>query len=211
MQNRVPVVFLKFKLLFACLALCLCVNAGLFAQSKKFVQKIQWQPDENAFGYRVEVRSKTADSKPKVIETEDSFVELSLTPGKYEYRVTAVDFLGREAVSSDWTEFEIIKALLPEIVQTENKVVAPEEVMRTSRGYYAAVKEHGTSVGKFRTELNVVRDHENGHSPLLQFVHDPSKGEFEERVQSLGGLVQKKYLGLQKKNFTQSQPLLFSS
>ena len=126
MQNRVPVVFLKFKLLFACLALCLCVNAGLFAQSKKFVQKIQWQPDENAFGYRVEVRSKTADSKPKVIETEDSFVELSLTPGKYEYRVTAVDFLGREAVSSDWTEFEIIKALLPEIVQTENKVVAPE-------------------------------------------------------------------------------------
>jgi len=105
----------------AVLAILLCLglfNAELFGQAesagKKFSQKLEWQSDDAAFEYKVEIKNlKTG--KIEVVETENNWIEFSKASGKYEYRVTAIDFLGRESDVSQWQSFEIIKALQPAV------------------------------------------------------------------------------------------------
>ena len=89
--------------------------------------------------------------------------------------------------------------------------ISPEEIMRSACGYHASVKEHGAPVSEFSTEFYIMGDHEYGNSSVFQFIDYFSKSKFEERIQSLGGLVQKKYIRLQKQDLSQCQPLLFTS
>ena len=106
---------------------CLLLGAGsstLFAQSAKaaagakttqnFQQKLQWNSDPNVLEYKIEVQ----DSTGKIINsitTDKNSVELSLQQGSYRYKITAYDLLGREAVSTKWTPFEILTANSPAI------------------------------------------------------------------------------------------------
>lgn len=96
----------KFKRLIILLCLILAVaESRLFAQN--FTQKISWSSDPNVLEYKVEIK----DSSGKIIQTittQDNFVELSLTHGKYKCRITAYDLLGRESVSTVWQDFEVI-------------------------------------------------------------------------------------------------------
>lgn len=88
------------------------------AAERKFPQRIEWRSDANALEYRVEVRREGdggTTSGTTSYSTEATFLELSLPAGRYGYRVTAIDFLGREAGVSGWTEFEILKASVPAI------------------------------------------------------------------------------------------------
>jgi hypothetical protein len=47
-------------------------------------------------------------------ETEVSFLEVSLTPGIYRYRVRSYDFLERPHEAADWIQFEVLPARQPE-------------------------------------------------------------------------------------------------
>lgn len=96
----------KFKRLIILLCLILAAaESKLFAQT--FTQKLSWSSDPNVLEYKVEIK----DSSGKIIQTittQDNFVELSLTHGKYKCRITAYDLLGRESVSTVWQDFEVI-------------------------------------------------------------------------------------------------------
>ncbi|MBR1404986.1 MAG: hypothetical protein IJ558_12520 [Treponema sp.] len=98
-------------LVFCLLALSVCV-LPLFAE--EFSQKIEWKSNANALEYKIEIQNTTSGSS-SFITTDKTSAELSLAPGSYRYRVTAYDFLGREAGVSDWTRFEVIKASTPKI------------------------------------------------------------------------------------------------
>ena len=98
----------------------------LFSQSEKnpFEQKIQWEKDENASGYNVEIRNlKTGENYN--FETEENFINLNFSAGAYEYRVTVLNSFGRAQNTSDWNSFEIFQAKTPEIVKTQEKSVVP--------------------------------------------------------------------------------------
>ena len=103
----------------------------IFAQENKtyFEQKIEWQSDENADKYKVQVKNiKT--NQVYSFETENNFIDFSKNPlpaGSYEFNVTAVDFLGFESEPSVFERFEIMKAMLPEIVKTADEAIVPEE------------------------------------------------------------------------------------
>ena len=92
-----------------------------FAQSK-FKQKLEWKSDKNVLEYKVEIQT-VVGAHVKTLTTEKNFVELSLSSGKYRYKIIAYDFLGREAVTTNWMTFEILKASQPEI--SAPKQVAP--------------------------------------------------------------------------------------
>ena len=97
--------------------LLLIISARLFAQNSqsngKFSQKIEWKSDKNALEYRVEMRP--VGGKSEFRTTTDSFIELSLPAGEYEYRVYVYDLLGRQSSVSGWKRFSVIKAAEPEI------------------------------------------------------------------------------------------------
>ena len=86
----------------------------LYGQEKEFSQTLSWEEDENAFSYRVELQS-LEDKSLQSFETEDSSIKLKLKPGKYKYKIYALDFLGRDASESDWQDFTVIKAMKPVI------------------------------------------------------------------------------------------------
>lgn len=89
--------------------------SGLYAQTKKFTQKLEWQREPNALEYKVDIQGVTDSSTSKLITTKDPYVTFSMPAGEYRYRVIAYDFLGRQASVTEWKTFTITKALQPKV------------------------------------------------------------------------------------------------
>lgn len=95
-------------------------------EKSSFEQKIQWEQDENASEYKVEIRD-VESGKKYYFETEENFVNLNLPASRYEYQVTVLNSFGRVQTASGWNSFEIFKAELPEIVKVQKKSVVPSK------------------------------------------------------------------------------------
>ena len=95
-------------------------------EKNSFEQKIQWEQDENASEYKVEIRD-VESGKKYYFETEENFVNLNLPASRYEYQVTVLNSFGRVQTASGWNSFEIFKAELPEIVKVQEKSVVPSK------------------------------------------------------------------------------------
>ena len=135
---------LKFKRLI--FILCLLMTAALeqlFGQS--FTQKLKWSADPNVFEYKIDIQDK-AGKIIQTITTEDNFVELSLSHGKYKYRITAFDMLGRESVSTGWQDFEIISQ------KEEEERLAREKAERERKERLAAEKAERERLAKLEEE-----------------------------------------------------------
>ena len=102
------------------LFIVLCSSAFLTAQEtkSKFTQRLNWKSDFKAMEYLVEVKNENSD---EIIEfkTEENFIEFTMPSGKYSWRVTAYDYLGRKSKITKWKEFEILKAMKPVIKDVE--------------------------------------------------------------------------------------------
>lgn len=110
------------------------LSFSLFAFEKKFEQKLSWKGDENAFEYKVEIAQENTSSddeenseKPqlkiiKSVTTTESFITVNLNAGHYKYRVIAYDFLQRESSVTEWRNFEVIKALEPELEIAQKEI-----------------------------------------------------------------------------------------
>ena len=102
------------------LFIVLCSSAFLTAQEtkSKFTQRLNWKSDFKAMEYLVEVKNENSD---EIIEfkTEETFIEFTMPSGKYSWRVTAYDYLGRKSKITKWKEFEILKAMKPVIKDVE--------------------------------------------------------------------------------------------
>ena len=95
-------------------------------EKNSFEQKIQWEQDENASEYKVEIRD-VESGKKYYFETEENFVNLNLPASRYEYQVNVLNSFGRIQTASGWNSFEIFKAELPEIVKVQKKSVVPSK------------------------------------------------------------------------------------
>ena len=95
-------------------------------EKNSFEQKIQWEQDENASEYKVEIRD-VESGKKYYFETEENFVNLNLPASRYEYQVTVLNSFGRVQTASGWNSFEIFKAEIPEIVKVQKKSVVPSK------------------------------------------------------------------------------------
>lgn len=75
-------------------------------------ERLEWSADENVFEYKVEVKNK-ASGEVKSYTTQKNFIDLAEASGDYEFRVKALDMLGRESAVSEWQSFKISRALTP--------------------------------------------------------------------------------------------------
>ena len=87
------------------------------AQQSAFAQRLTWSGDEFATRYEVIIEKNEKGEFRTVLQefTKMFFIEISLPPGKYRYRVVPYDFLDRPSPGSVWVEFEIRAALPPEL------------------------------------------------------------------------------------------------
>lgn len=135
------------------LVFSLFVPKGLFPQalessvsetkasdSQKYIQRIEWEGDENAWQYGIEIISEDASVEPLTLTTEATFVTFTLPPGNYKYRISVYDLFGHIAVQSKWCVFTITKAVQPIIgdmeenitVKKTNKVEIPVQMENVS-------------------------------------------------------------------------------
>ena len=118
MKNKL---FLKKR--FFSLIVCLFFAAGtslLYAQTKSknaktySTQTLRWSADPNVLEYRIEIQDISGNII-QTVTTENNSLEISLSNGKYKYKITAYDLLGRESVNSGWNQLEVLKASQPAI------------------------------------------------------------------------------------------------
>jgi hypothetical protein len=81
------------------------------------VQRLFWPGDENASRYEVVVESGGTDAFAEIHResTEESYIDISLGPGRYRYQVRVFNLLNQAEYATNWASFNIILALQPEI------------------------------------------------------------------------------------------------
>lgn len=124
------------------------LSAPLFCESvaEKFPQRIEWNADDNALRYEVEIQS-AENGKSQKVETNENFLELSLEPGVYRFRVFVYDFLERSSNVTGWTEFSVFKAAVPEILNLPSEIDVRED------GFLSLNIVVNNVTGKTRAEL----------------------------------------------------------
>jgi hypothetical protein len=83
----------------------------------RFFQYFRWSEQENVLSYELEFEKREGESWENVLtaKTGESFLETSLAPGSYRYRIRVFDLLGRSSGTTEWIQFEILPAKEPEL------------------------------------------------------------------------------------------------
>jgi hypothetical protein len=84
----------------------------------RFIQHIGWEKAEYAYRYEVTIEKSGETGFLQTIKefTDENFIEVSLSAGRYRYKVIVYDFFDIPGEASDWTEFEVQPALQPGII-----------------------------------------------------------------------------------------------
>jgi len=105
-------------------------SAGYFVEEKgdevKYIQRFVWTGGENALHYEVIFERELNGRYSRYLRetTKSQFIEVSLPPGHYRFRVIPYDILGKPAEGSQWVNIEVLP--VPKQEQYEEK--KPETV-----------------------------------------------------------------------------------
>lgn len=169
----------------------------LFAQENRFKQKLEWEAEPYALEYKVEIKGTSSSSVLKEFTTQNCYVEFSMAPGEYSYRVFAYDFLGREASCTEWENFTITKALQPKVNlkdvnvtvdgNSKRPVTIPVDVARiTDESTLVFVN---TETGeKIEGKINTSKDEDGSVSSSSVVFPNVSIGEWKMVVTNPSGL-----------------------
>jgi hypothetical protein len=108
-----------------CLTFSALLPGALFCQDTGYrieedggiVQILNWSRS-NAYFYEIEIqrRGESGEWEPYAAErTEEIFLEVTLPPGLYRYRIISYNVLGRPAAESSWTGLRIFPAREPAV------------------------------------------------------------------------------------------------
>ena len=113
--------------------------------ANKFVQHISWQGVNYVRRYEVIVEQETEGVFTQVFRefTRETFVELSLTGGRYRYRIIAYDLLNRLGSLTQWRYLTVITIQKPEItgfspIQILLDESAQFRIVVTGRNFFSA-------------------------------------------------------------------------
>jgi len=161
----------------------------------RFTQRLAWVGGEYALRYEVLIERLEGGSYVNYRQesTTALFIDISLPPGEYRFRVIPYDILDRPGEGTQWAQIEVLRALKPEILDTPGRYIENEnakihafEVDGKDIAPDAEIYFRGQD-GELVPPLDVtVAD--NG-SVMLQFDREKLKtGEYELIVKNPGGL-----------------------
>lgn len=165
-----------------------------------FIQRLFWDHNDYVLKYNVVIEKlKIEDSSWEEVvnqDTKESFIEVSLKVGNYHYKVISYNFLGKIEEQTDWIDFEIIKAIQPEINSATPSNIWLEE--RNDGLFRISGKDlsdktvfqlRGTGLLKYTITGTISKIAENGKSAEIQFPVDAlDTGIYQFTVTNPGGL-----------------------
>jgi hypothetical protein len=116
------VLFLFSGLLFAQMSSSMS-QPGYFIDASEgelvFKQRLVWEKEIFASSYEIEIQIYQGGSFINHFSenVKNTFVEVSLHPGRYRFCVTSFDLMGRRSDTSEWEEFTVTPAYQPEIAK----------------------------------------------------------------------------------------------
>jgi hypothetical protein len=176
-------------------------EAGFYVERNgegfRFIQRFSWEPEEYASSYEVRIEKReNAGGWAAVLSelTENNFIEVSLPPGSYRYRVQAYDLMEKPAGNPEWISFEILAALRPVL-----EAFSPKQFPLDGAALILTVRGRGLAEA---AEFRLVREGPAGRAEILPrerrgeasgeilvFGGDQlSPGNYELRVLNPGGL-----------------------
>ncbi|MDR0655127.1 MAG: hypothetical protein LBG22_02335 [Treponema sp.] len=84
----------------------------------RFIQRLSWEKTDYVYRYEITVEEQSGSGEYAEILREfrtENFIELSLSPGSYRYRIGVYNLLNRPAGISPWIPFRVFPALQPEL------------------------------------------------------------------------------------------------
>lgn len=204
MEGKIKKVFLSLFLM--CAGIVWAQSASYYIRSNsedgddsksEIVQRFSWEGSEDALKYEftIEVLNKNGVYEKKdFIETQDNWVEQTLTAGEYRYKIAVYNFLGVKEIETGWQQVSIVKAYLPEIKDASPSIIYLEEVqtgifslsgneLRPDAKYYL---RHGST--KIYAEI-IETDEKNKHVKIYFNPDELDTGKYNLVAENLGGLT----------------------
>jgi hypothetical protein len=101
-------------------------------EEERFIQRLAWEAADYAYRYEITIEKEDGAGGYAEIRREsqtEHFIELSLAPGSYRYRIQVYNLLNRPAGISGWTYFRVFPAVQPELYSFSQEFLpAGEEV-----------------------------------------------------------------------------------
>ena len=160
----------------------------------RFIQRLLWEEAELVMRYVVIVEHLKDDGSYGEVErvsVEQAFAEFSLIAGKYRYHLEVYDLLDELCFITEWHDFNIIRALQPELVSFSPQAFYLDEDVRwelTLRGQNL-IPESEIYLVQGGAKIEPLSHTGEGVSSLLVFA-GPSliPGEYQIYVRNPGGL-----------------------
>jgi hypothetical protein len=134
-------------------------------------QRLNWLGDEFASRYEVIVEVQEEGGYREILHrpTEEPFIEVSLSPGKYRYKVLVYDLLGRVGYEMDWSMLDVIRALPPELTR-----VNPETFLIDKEDQGEVILSGRNLIEESEVFLVLMNDEKGRVIKPLAWLPDPS-------------------------------------
>lgn len=99
-------------------------------EGTQIVQQFSWTLEPDILKYVFVIQQENKDGEfvtLEEIETEENFVDIPLSAGKYRYKITVYNLLGIAELESDWISADVVKAYRPEITSVAPGTIYLEE------------------------------------------------------------------------------------
>ena len=160
----------------------------------RFIQRLIWEETNYVLRYEVVVQRRENNGSYREVErrrTENNFAEISLFAGRYRYQVRVYDLFDELSLTTDWREFEIIRALQPELSGFSPSAFYLDEDMAweiTLRGRNLIPESEIYLVNKDR-KIRPQSSVSDGNSSRLVFSGiSLASGQYDVYVRNPGGL-----------------------
>ena len=93
-------------------------------------QRLSWKAIDDIFGFEFELEQRDAAGAWRAIDKKivrDHFIDVSLPPGNYRYKVTVINLLEQKEASSAYRNFDILIAYQPEVESVTPRLIYLDE------------------------------------------------------------------------------------
>jgi len=93
-------------------------------------QRLSWEAIDDIFGFEFELEQRDAAGAWREIDKKivrDHFIDVSLPPGNYRYKVTVINLLEQKEASSAYRNFDILIAYQPEVESVSPRLIYLDE------------------------------------------------------------------------------------
>jgi hypothetical protein len=162
-------------------------------EEERFIQRLAWEAADHVYRYEVRIEGQDSSGEYAEILREfraENFIDLSLAPGLYRYRIQVYNLLNRPAGDSEWIYFRVFPALRPELYSVTQEFASSREGELVEIIIYGMNLVEGAEAYLVSPEKGRLAPRAYlpaGESARLVF-DPPLPGRYQLRIRNPGGL-----------------------